>query len=403
MKKLALVLVLVLLFPMTVGADDSISMPWDFEIFEEPCFRSEMAARLPSGGVRVVERGEDGWVKVERGFNAGWLNLRYSPAICALDGFFAPLGNNIAVFFKNLDTGFTYVHNPDRVLFAASLSKSNHAIYTYMLAERGLLDMYEVHTYTAADFWGGTGIMRFMPTGTQFTLRELLGLSIRESDNAAYRMLVRLTENFVFSYAAFVEEIGADPRMIQNVISQNTHARDAGLFMYTIFNYIESDAQFAQYLRYDMMNTNLTSHPYFTRWDGSMGIGCNGRGTRVNTEMIMASYPIARKYGWARNSFHDAAIVYAPSPYILVILSNMERGAHDLFAEISWFVENFNNRHFVSPTPLDSPLKGPDENAAAQTDTIFVFREGFIERPANFQSPKADFFSTITPKVFWRR
>ncbi|MCL2048700.1 MAG: serine hydrolase [Defluviitaleaceae bacterium] len=341
-----------LLTPLSVSA---VQVPWEFEIYREADFGAEVVQRLAPQFVNIVEYGEDDWVLIEADTGTGWLNLRYPPAVDKLDEFFKPLGNNIAVYYKNLDTGFTYVHNSGRVLFAASLSKSNHARYVYELAERGELDMYEVQTYTRQDEWGGTGIMRFMPVGTTFTTRELLGLSITQSDNAAFRMLVRLTANASFTYRQFVSQIGADSNMIRDIISQNTHIRDMGLWLESIYDYIESDSLYGHYLKYDMLNTAQTSHPYFTRWEGS-----NGVGGEVNTRMLLADYPIARKYGWARNAFHDAGIVYAPSPYILIVLSNMERGAHDTFADISWFVQKFNNRTFVRPSPLDAPFCGPE-------------------------------------------
>jgi hypothetical protein len=131
--------------------------------------------------------------------------------------------------------------------------------------------------------------------------------------------------------------------------------------MYNIYNYIEGDNLFSQYLRYDMLNTAQTSHPHFTRWPGSNGVGDFGvMGGSVNIQMIQTDYPLARKYGWANNAFHDAGIIYAPSPYILVILSNMERGAHDLFGEISWFVQAFNDRTFVSSSLLNAAPSGPE-------------------------------------------
>jgi hypothetical protein len=183
-------------------------------------------------------------------------------------------------------------------------------------------------------------------------------------------MLVRLLEGAPVSYHAFVSEIGADMRMIRDILAQNTHARDAGLWMYEIFNYIESDSRYGRYLMYDLLNTAQTSHPYFTRWEYSHGVG-----GIVNVSMIQSDYPLARKYGWASNSFHDAGIIYAPSPYILVILSNMERGAHALFEEISWFVQDFNHRTFVSPSLLNAPVKGPAVYNGQSA--IFSSRGGF--------------------------
>jgi len=250
-------------------------------------------------------------------------------------------GTDLAVFYMNLETGFTYVHNPDRVFFGASLAKVTHAFYVYTLAERGLIDMYHVHTFTATDHWGGTGVVQFMPAGTRFTTRELLKHAIVNSCNVASRMLIRFTENMDFSFRDFVQEIGADTAFIRDIIAQNTSARDMGIWMYTIHNYLESDSLYGHYFQYDLMNPALTSHPYFTRWEGSFGVG-----GEVNVSLIQSDYPMARKYGWATNAFHDGAIVYASSPYILVILSNMERGAHDLFEEISFVFQEFNNEFF---------------------------------------------------------
>jgi len=55
---------------------------------------------------------------------------------------------------------------------------------------------------------------------------------------------------------------------------------------------------------------------------------------------------MARKYGWTTNAFHDAAIIYGDSHYILVIMSNKDRGAHDLFEEISFLIQDFNREWF---------------------------------------------------------
>ncbi|MCL1844833.1 MAG: class A beta-lactamase-related serine hydrolase [Defluviitaleaceae bacterium] len=340
-------------------AGESFFIPWEFELFEEATFRSEVLGRSSQRRISVLQNAGD-WAMTEIDGYVGWVNLRYSPAMCALDAFFVPLGRDVAVFYMNLDTGFTYVHNSERVLFGASLSKLTHAFYTFQLAERGVIDMYEVHVYSPADEWGGTGILRFEPFGQELTTRELLALSIRESDNAAFRMLERFTRNAEPSYRDFVREIGADTRMIRDVLSQNTHANDMGLFMYEIWRYIQGESRYGHYFWYDLLNTANTSHPYFTRWEGSNGLGDQGVGTMVNVRMLVSDYPLARKYGWANNSFHDAGIIHAPSPYILVVLTNSTRGAHGLMADVSWFMQDFNHATFVAPVPLNSTPKGPE-------------------------------------------
>jgi len=61
------------------------------------------------------------------------------------------------------------------------------------------------------------------------------------------------------------------------------------------------------------------------------------------------NYDVALKYGWMDTHFHDMAIVYAPSPYILIILSDMgeDPGAgFGRFAAIGRLFEAFNDRYF---------------------------------------------------------
>ena len=331
-------------FQDTLSGGDSFQMhvPHSFIVYTEPDFRSDELGRFGAQNVRLSPFGNDGWASIDTYRGVGFVNTKVMPDIDALNSYLRALSNDVAVFYKNLCTGMTFIHNPERVFFAASLSKANHAFYTFQMAERGYVDMQREHTFTAANHWGGTGILQFKPLGTVLTTRELLGLSIIESDNAAYRMLIRLLENAPVTYHDFVREQGRVQRFIRDIIAQTTSAVDMGMWMYAIWNYIESeDTKYGHYFKHDLLNTSQTSHPYFTRWEGSWGTG----GT-VNVRLIESDYEMARKYGWSRNAFHDAAIVYAPSPYILVILTNKDRGAHELFEEISLFIQDFNREWF---------------------------------------------------------
>ena len=262
------------------------------------------------------------------------------PSTYHLDAFFSQFDADIGIYYKNLDTGFVYSFNPDGVFFGASLNKANLALHTFVAAERGYIDMYAVHTFTAEDWWGGTGIIRFMPAGTQFTTRELLHHSIVYSDNVAFRMLARYMARTGFSYRDFVAELGTNPHFIRCTYSHNTSAADTALWFYAIYNYIRSDSHYGHYLLNDLLNTALYSHPYFTR-----GYTFGGD-SDVNVRFIHSGYPVAQKYGWFNRAFNTAGIVYAPSPFILVVVSNMHHGAHELFEEISWIMEEFNGRYF---------------------------------------------------------
>ncbi|MCL2575648.1 MAG: class A beta-lactamase-related serine hydrolase [Defluviitaleaceae bacterium] len=275
-------------------------------------------AHMPPQVVSIIEE-DDAWLLIDTWLGQKWVNLDFSPPTTILDNLLRPHGNNIAVLYKNLDTGFIYTYNPNRIFFGASLNKLNHALYVYTLAERSMINLQHIHTYTAADWRDGTGHIQNMAFGTHFTTQELLRRSIIHSDNVAQHMLIRHTRTQTFTYADFAAEIGANPTFIGNIGSQNTNVSDKLIWTYAVHNYISSDGQFAHLLRADLL-----AAPGF----------------------IIASHPTAQKYGWANASFHDAAIIYAPSPYILIILTNMEDGAGGLFATISRQFANFNTQWF---------------------------------------------------------
>lgn len=284
----------------------------------------------PNQAVEVLDE-YGSWRKVVTPYGPRWMNLHFSPPVAGLDSFFRRFGSNIAIFYKNLETGFIYMYNPDRMFFGASVPKLNHALYIYTLAERGYISLDTVRTFTRADYWGGTGVMRHMPFGGYFTTRELLGHSIRDSDNVAFRMLVREYYDMPFTYRDFVWELGANLSLVRDVISQNTTARDAGIWAVALHEYLQSDGRYSELLKEDLKDTSV--------------------------RFIHADYPIAQKYGWYHRHFHDMAIVYADSPYILIILSNMgveggahrynlHTGTHDIFYEISGVIQEFNRRWF---------------------------------------------------------
>ena len=269
---------------------------------------------------------EDGtWLLVSTENGPMWLDLHFWPSRQPLDDFFNSLPHNVSIYYKNLDTGFTYSHRGDLIFASASLNKTPHALYVYHLAEKGLADLSRAHIFTARDYRGGTGVMRHIPLGTEFTTSELLIHSVRDSDNVAFFMLLELFANYSPSYLEFYRDMGGNTGLFNEITGRLNlmTAEEAGLIMYRIYQYIESDAIYAAEFKNSLLNSDVP--------------------------IIMADYPVAQKYGRWDGNFHDKAIVYAPSPYILVIMSTLDHhggGAFEEFAEISRFMQEFNNRYF---------------------------------------------------------
>jgi beta-lactamase class A len=278
---------------------------------------------LPPQVVRVLERDEN-WLQIETQEGPMWLTLDFAPPTYALEEALRRHGGDMAVYFENVETGFVFRHDADRVFFSASVPKAVYALYLFHLAEQGLVCLDSELTYTWADFMGGSGIIRYeYAVGATFTLRELLRLNVSESDNIATLILRRA--HGIDGFRRFLAEMGANPHGVGgNIMDSFLSAEEAGLFAREIFRYIESGGRYSEALRADLLDNQF---PF-----------------------IVSDYPVASKTGWTSFlAWHDMAIVYAPSPYILVILTERygwtEADFRD-FEEISMAFQAFNSWWF---------------------------------------------------------
>ena len=297
-----------------------------FRAFDGPRFRAQHMGTFPPQYVTVLAEAEEQpeWVQISTYRGPLWVNLGVQPPIEELEAFMAQFGNTVSVFYENFETGFVFSHNGEQVYFGASATKAPFALYIYKKTEQGQASMYDVHSYQRSDFWEGSGIIRHRyQLGQTFTQRRLLELMLAPSDNIATRILRRV--HGLDDYRDFVYSLGANPNFVQNLTYSYLSANDAGIFIRAFWDYIQSDGRYAQ-----EFNENLLANRY---------------------PFITSDYPVASKSGWAANfggAWHDMAIVYAPSPYGLAILSSRAGNANDrvVYGQISMFIQEFNTRWF---------------------------------------------------------
>ena len=98
-------------------------------------------------------------------------------------------GGQVSMYYEDLESGYTYLHNADHSYFAASLMKAPFCMYILQLAANGKCDLSQKITYTATFQSTGTGIIKNAAFGTEYTIQQLIEYAIRYSDNAALRML----------------------------------------------------------------------------------------------------------------------------------------------------------------------------------------------------------------------
>ena len=288
-------------------------------LFDAP--GGELLGSFPPQEVKITERYGD-WLQIN-GYDQ-WIYLNFEPPIHVLEDFVQQFGNTVSIYYENMETGFVFRHNADQQYFGASATKAPFALYIYLKTERGEASMDTITTYTSADFWAGSGVIRHRySVGQGFTQRQLLNLMLAPSDNIATRMLRR--EHGLDGYRAFVESIGANPEFVQNLTFSYLSANDAGIFLREKYFYIESGGRYSHELRDNMLANRYA--------------------------FIISDYPVASKSGWAANygaAWHDMAIVYAPSTYILALLSSRAGNAADrrIYDSISMFVQEFNTKWF---------------------------------------------------------
>lgn len=241
------------------------------------------------------------------------------------------LGEGVSVYYEDINSGNKYSYNDEQKYFIASLIKAPYCMYLYDLASRGECSLDEKFIFTKKHIQEGTGKLKDTKweideeTQTEipieYTMRELIGFAIIDSDNTAMELL-RKKYNQV-GYTKYAMSLGLNyEKDISYIVDGKITAKDAGVYINAIYNFFETN-KYGHELKADMMNTR--------------------------NAMITSKSPIARKYGWAAESFHDMAIVYSDNPYLLVILTDHDQGRqqdYKLFRDIAALFEKLQAKKY---------------------------------------------------------
>ncbi len=242
-----------------------------------------------------------------------------------LQGVCSPHKQELSFYYKDLVNGYSIEFRADEIYQTASVIKAPYVKY---LLESGADLTKSVKTTTRQ---GGTKYVDDQPLGTAFTNQQLMEYAIRYSDNTAYYML---NEQFGFAgFNKYAEELGIRANAERSCVLQFSKprfgylsARDAGLYFEDIAAYIAKGGEKA-----DMLKKWLTTTTANDQLGAALG----------------STYPVAHKYGLQdlgneySRAYHDAAIVYAPQPYVLTILTSMEAtdDANKTFANIAALID----------------------------------------------------------------
>jgi beta-lactamase class A len=206
------------------------------------------------------------------------------------------------VYVYRFEDGVDYGLNEKRNFPAASLNKLPVMIAAYQQAEQRELDLETEYSLNEKDKVQGAGVLQSEPAGTQYTYRQLLEYMGQYSDNTAFKVMRRVTEEVTLEQAT-PEEIGDLFRQIyEGELINQRHQEELLRFL------TETDFE-------DRIPQGVPE------------------GVRV-----------VHKIGTLVGVYSDAGIVYAEKPFVLVIMTKDARegealGAFPLITQIVWDFE----------------------------------------------------------------
>lgn len=218
------------------------------------------------------------------------------------------------LYIVELTSGDSYGIYEHETFQAASLIKLPVMVGMLMGEETGGINLNKKYTLKDSDKIGGSGSLQYKPAGTVFTYRELLELMGQQSDNTAFNICKKILGDD--RIAEIISEIG----MSNTSLADNTTSPyDIGIFFKKLW-----DKRLVNKEHRDELLGYLTG----TIYEDHLAAG------------VPDGIKIAHKYGREVHVVNDAGIVYAKSPYIVVIISKgvVETEADSVFPVLSTII-----------------------------------------------------------------
>ncbi|MDO5689407.1 MAG: serine hydrolase [Tissierellia bacterium] len=232
----------------------------------------------------------------------------------------------IGFSYYNFATDVSLNMNEDEIFVAASIMKVPINMLTYDLIESGDIDEDTKLTYTSRDVEGGTGILQGEPIGGDYELREVLKLSIVESDNVATNMLYRylggVNQEYLLDSLARVYGI-------HSYGGNEMTPSDAMNILTLLYENTEDGGHYSELLK-DMKNTNYNQ--YFNR--------------------DIKGVSVAHKTGDYDGYFNDIGIVYDQEPFAFAIFTDNIPYPDEVMANLGKIVYDW---HIEVEEPVTSP------------------------------------------------
>ena len=219
----------------------------------------------------------------------------------------------IAFCAYSLDGSRAIAYNCRENYFSACTIKAGYMLYCCLAIEQGIVSADDIMIYEEKYYHGGSGKIKNAEYGTPYTIKELIRLSLRYSDNIAYKMLVRYFGKD--GYNKMMTELGvsrlklSSSTEISTVWNYNTNARDLCIIWRELYFYFATETEMAQLFK---TATTNTAYNYATKLIDEKYSHKSGDKFKPN--------PV----------YNDAAIVWKKdNPYVVATLNGSEGEEED--------------------------------------------------------------------------
>ena len=224
---------------------------------------------------------------------AAWQRLQQR-----LSGQISKFKGEVGIVVKDLRTGWEISYNKDRLFPSASLVKMPIMAACFIASEEGRINLNQELILKNSDKFSGSGKLKDMRPGVTFTIEELTGMMIYDSDNTAANMITSMLGvdylNNVFN------SLGLKNTNLSRRIA-DFHLRNRGVENYTT-------AQDMALLLEHIYRRSLVNRKLSEKCLGILKL------QRVNDRLpryLPVDVSVAHKTGLERTVCHDVGIMFS--------------------------------------------------------------------------------------------
>lgn len=209
----------------------------------------------------------------------------------------------IAYYYENSVNGDIFSYNKDICFYAASTIKILPALILFERASQNRLDLTNKIMVTMDELKQGSGIIKEQLEDTEYSLLELIKLSLIVSDNTAYLKLVEyIGKDNIKEYGL---SIGATHTM-ESLPTDSfgiVNCNDMIIYLKKIVEYINGNNTYSDLFKEYLLNSQ----------------------TKLIKDESIDNQNFLRKYGFFDIAYHEVGYVEGEEPYYLIILTQLNK------------------------------------------------------------------------------